>query len=76
MDVLPIVAGIATALNFSIIYLKFKWKLYESALIDSAVLLSVSYLFFGTISGMTAGMVSSVIFSIILLLFPPNFKLI
>ena len=73
---LAITAGVATAINFMVIYLKIRWHLYESALIDAGVLIGVSYLFFGTLTGMTAGMIASVIFSIILLIFPPNFNLL
>lgn len=75
MDVvLIVVAGIATMFNFAII----KWKLenerYLDTTIDVGVLATVSYMFAGTISGLSIAMIASMLMSLFLLYSPPRFK--
>lgn len=67
------VIGIATAFNFIVILFKFKRHRYEDAFFDLAVFIAISYMFAGTISGMSVGMVASAIVSIWLWFDPPKF---
>lgn len=67
------VIGIATAFNFIVILFKFKRHRYEDAFFDLAVFIVISYMFAGTISGMSVGMVASAIVSIWLWFNPPKF---
>lgn len=67
------VIGIATAFNFIVILFKFKRHRYEDAFFDLAVFIAISYMFAGTISGMSVGMVASAIVSIWLWFNPPKF---
>lgn len=67
------VIGIATAFNFIVILFKFKRHRYEDAFFDLAVFIVISYMFAGTISGMSVGMVASAIVSIWLWFDPPKF---
>jgi hypothetical protein len=65
--------GIATAFNFIVILFKFKRHRYEDACFDLATFVAISYMFAGTISGMSVGMVASAIISIWLWFDPPKF---
>lgn len=67
------VIGIATAFNFIVILFKFKRRRYEDACFDLAVFIVISYMFAGTIAGMSVGMVASAIVSIWLWFDPPKF---
>ena len=67
------VIGIATAFNFIVILFKFKRHRYEDAFFDLAIFTVISYMFAGTISGMSVGMVASAIVSIWLWFDPPKF---
>lgn len=67
------VIGIATAFNFIVILFKFKKHRYEDACFDLAIFIAISYMFAGTISGMSVGMVASAIVSIWLWFDPPKF---
>ena len=67
------VIGIATAFNFIVILFKFKRRRYEDACFDLTVFIAISYMFAGTISGMSVGMVASAIVSIWLWFDPPKF---
>ena len=67
------VIGIATAFNFIVILFKFKKHRYEDACFDLAIFTVISYMFAGTISGMSVGMVASAIVSIWLWFDPPKF---
>lgn len=67
------VIGIATAFNFIVILFKFKRHRYEDAFFDLAIFIAISYMFAGTISGMSVGMVASAIVSIWLWFDPPKF---
>ena len=67
------VIGIATAFNFIVILFKFKRHRYEDACFDLVIFTVISYMFAGTISGMSVGMVASAIVSISLWFDPPKF---
>lgn len=73
MEVLVI--GLATAFNFIIVMWKIKKKRTEDAIVDIGVFVALSYLFAGTIAGMSVGMVASATVSLYLLIFPPKFTL-
>ena len=67
------VIGIATAFNFIVIIFKFKRLRYEDACFDLAIFAIITWMFAGTISGMSVGMVASAIVSIWLWFDPPKF---
>ena len=67
------VIGIATAFNFIVIIFKFKRLRYEDACFDLAIFTIITWMFAGTISGMSVGMVASAIVSIWLWFDPPKF---
>ena len=68
-----LVIGIATAFNFIVIMFKFKRGRWEDAIFDTLIFIVISYMFAGTISGMSVGMVASAVVSIWLWFDPPNF---
>lgn len=68
-----LVIGIATAFNFIVIMFKFKRGRWEDASFDTAIFIAISYMFAGTISGMSVGMVASAVVSIWLWFDPPEF---
>ena len=65
--------GVATFINFAII----KWKIqkgrYLDVFLDVTVLIAVSYMFIGTMSGLVIGMIASAMMSMYLLVSPPKF---
>lgn len=67
------VIGIATAFNFIVIIFKFKRLRYEDACFDITIFAIITWMFAGTISGMSVGMVASAIVSIWLWFDPPKF---
>lgn len=67
------VIGIATAFNFIVIIFKFKRLRYEDACFDLGIFAIITWMFAGTISGMSVGMVASAIVSIWLWFDPPKF---
>ena len=71
MEVLVI--GIATAFNFLVIMWKFRTEREADAMLDFGIFAAISYMFSGTISGMSVGMVASAIISIFLLYYPLEF---
>lgn len=68
-----LVIGIATAFNFLVILTKFKRNRYEDACFDLGIFAIITWMFAGTISGMSVGMVASAIVSIWLWFNPPRF---
>jgi hypothetical protein len=72
MDYTIIFGSIATTFNVIIIYYKFTHDKIMSGAIDIAVLVALSWLFIGTISGLSIGMIASFFFSIYLLIAPPK----
>lgn len=65
--------GIATAFDFMILKWKFEHERYADFTLDVTCLAIITWLFHGTITGMTIGMVAMFIISFYLLLFPPKF---
>jgi hypothetical protein len=70
------IAGIATFINIFIIYIKALKGNYEHAMLDGAVFFGMAYLFSGSVTGLTASMISSALFSLTLFIFPPKFNLL
>lgn len=68
-----LVIGIATAFNFIVIMCKYKRGRWEDATFDTLIFVAISYMFAGTISGMSVGMVASAVVSIWLWFDPPEF---
>jgi hypothetical protein len=72
MDYTILFGSIATTFNIIIIYYKFTHEKIMSAVIDIAVLVILSWLFMGTVSGLSIGMIASFFFSVYLLIQPPK----
>jgi len=65
-----LLASIGVAINLILLLQKLKNKQYFSFLIDLGAMMLVSFLFFGTFSGMAVGFLASAIFSLYLLYNP------
>ena len=65
--------GIAAAFNFLIIKSKLQRKRYEDALLDGAVLLTLSVIFGQTLGGMVIATIGSAIVSLAFMVSPPTF---
>lgn len=68
-----LIIGIATFFNFMILKWKFEKERYADLTFDIATLVAISWLFGGTLGGMTIAMISSALISLYLIAFPPNF---
>lgn len=68
-----VIVGLVTAFNVLVI----KWKLehhkYEDAILDTVLLLGLSYVFAGTYAGMVVATITSLVISIYFLISPPLF---
>jgi hypothetical protein len=62
-----ILFGAAIALNFILLKIKYNMHRYEDLFMDGAVLVVLSFLFGGTMGGMTAAMFGGAIISLYLL---------
>lgn len=67
------VIGIATAFNFIVIMIKFKRMRIADGILDIGIFATITWMFAGTIAGMSVGMVASAICSIYLWFSPPMF---
>lgn len=65
--------GIATAFNFIVIMIKFKRMRIADGVLDIGIFATITWMFAGTIAGMSVGMVASAICSIYLWFYPPEF---
>ncbi len=72
MELIISIGALATSMNVIIIYYKFTHNKIVSASLDILVLVVLSWLFMGTMAGLSIGMISSFIFSIYLLILPPK----
>lgn len=72
MDLLLI--GLVTAANFLLLKIKAEKNRWADLAFDLIVLAVLSFLFSGTLGGLTIAMVSSFIVSVYLYFFPPNLK--
>ena len=66
-----LIIGLVTAFNFIVIYWKFKKNRISDAVLDLSIFAVISFMFAGTISGLTVGMISSFVVSLYLLFNPP-----
>ena len=67
-----IVIGIVTAANFLILKVKAEQNRWADLIFDIIVLSLLSFLFAGTIKGLTIAMISSFIVSVYLYFYPPK----
>jgi len=67
-----IIIGIVTALNLIILKLKFEQGRWGDMALDFLALATLSAFFGQTLGGMTIAMVSSLIISVYLYIFPPS----
>lgn len=67
------VIGFATAFNFIFILIKFKRGRIPDAVLDISIFVCIAFMFAGTISGMSVGMVASAVVSVYLWFNPPMF---
>ena len=72
MDLLII--GIVTAANFIILKIKAEQNRWADLLFDIFVLSVLSFLFSGTLGGLTIAMISSFTVSVYLYFYPPDIK--
>lgn len=68
-----LIMGVATFFNFIILKWKFEKKRYADLVFDIATLVTLSWLFSGTVSGMIIAMIASAMISLYLIAFPPKF---
>ena len=71
---LIITAGIATALNLIFVKWKFEHERYLDGLLDVSMLIILSILFSGTMSGLSIAMIASAVWSIYLYNYPPSWN--
>jgi len=69
-----IIIGLVTAANFLILKVKAEQNRWADLLFDIFTLSVLSYLFSGTLGGLTIAMVSSFTISVYLYFYPPNLK--
>ena len=69
-----IIIGFVTAVNFLILKIKAEKNRWADLAFDIATLFILSYLFAGTLSGLTIAMVSSFVVSTYLYFYPPKIK--
>jgi len=69
-----IIIGLVTAANFLILKIKAEQNRWADLIFDIFVLSVLSFLFSGTLGGLTIAMVSSFSVSVYLYFFPPNLK--
>jgi hypothetical protein len=72
MDMEILIIGVASAFNFLIVKWKLEHERYADVAYDVIVLLSLGYLFGGTLGGMTIAMVASTLVSLHLMRYPPK----
>ena len=69
-----IIIGLVTAANFLILKVKAEQHRWADLIFDITVLFILSFLFSGTLGGLTIAMVSSFAVSIYLYFYPPNIR--
>ena len=68
------IIGIVTAANFLILKIKAEQHRWADLAFDVVVLVILSFLFSGTLGGLTIAMISSFTVSVYLYFFPPDIK--
>ena len=69
---LMLVIAISVFSNIAVIKWKFEHNRLGDAILDLVVLILISFVFMGTISGLTIGTLASSMFSLYLLISPPK----
>jgi len=69
-----IIIGLVTAANFLILKIKAEQNRWADLIFDISVLSILSFLFSGTLGGLTIAMVSSFTVSVYLYFYPPNLQ--
>ena len=69
-----IIIGLVTAANFLILKIKAEQNRWADLIFDILTLSILSFLFSGTLGGLTIAMVSSFTVSVYLYFYPPNLK--
>lgn len=69
-----LIIGIVTGFNFLVILWKFKKNRTLDGILDLTIFAIIAYMFAGTISGLTVGMIASLLVSIYLLINNPAKK--
>lgn len=69
-----LLAGLATAFNFIIIFWKFEHGRTLDGIFDLLTFIAISVMFAGTMEGMSIGMIASAFISAYLLIKPPKFS--
>ena len=69
-----IIIGLVTAANFLILKIKAEKNRWADLIFDLVVLSILSFMFSGTLGGLTIAMVGSFVVSVYLYFFPPNIK--
>ena len=72
MAVIVLIAGLFTALNLIVIMIKIKKDRWLDATIDGGLLLTLTFVFGGSITGLLTAVVASSIISMYLLAVPPQ----
>ncbi len=73
MDLITIgIISVATAINFISVKVKFDKHRYSDAILDLVVFVAIAFMFSGTMSGLTIGMISSAMLSTYLWFSPPK----
>lgn len=68
-----VIVGLVTAFNVLVIKWKLEHRKYEDAILDTVLLLGLSYVFAGTYAGMVVATITSLVISIYFLISPPLF---
>ena len=66
------IISIATSINFISVKVKFDKHRYSDATLDLLIFVAIAYMFSGTMSGLTIGMISSAMLSTYLWFSPPK----
>jgi len=66
------IISVATFINFASVKVKFDKHRYSDAVLDLGIFAAISFMFSGTITGLTIGMISSALLSIYLWFSPPK----
>ena len=72
---IAVTIGIVTFLNLIVLKIKFEQDRIGDLTLDIAAILALNYMFGGTLMGMQIAMVASLLMSIYLYFYPPNFNL-
>ncbi len=66
------IIGLVTAFNFIVIYWKLNSNRIADGVLDLSIFGAIAFMFSGTITGLTVGMIASFVVSFYLLIKPPE----